>query len=329
MLCYFAHQFPNFVSDFIERGRTLRRRFREESVTDLLMGSLLIVGGSRVIVEFPDELRTGADMEWNFVNQDDSTFLRLLIQAKQLYGKGYKWKRLHYKEILRKAGKGPTLQARVLCDTARAEPATIPIYMFYNFASACSAAHGSGALNVAGVNWTDGYLVERLVAAATSRALRTRNKSLGLLQPDLFTLPDLLCPDLLLPPPIFARGSRQPPGAAAGPPSILLFVTGPSGTGVPLPPRPEDIHRRLTEARSSLLGTLNPITRKEVAATERIQLPDLPSPSRRIPDDVQATIARRETHARRTAGGAPRWRVTFLSRNPPSTPDKPREFPQE
>lgn len=56
----------------------------------------------------------------------------------------------------------------------------------------------------------------------------------------------------------------------------------------------------------------------------RIQLHELPPPSRQIPDDVQATIARRETDARRTEGGVPRWRVTNLSRNPPSAPDEPR-----
>jgi len=42
---------------FWSGGRTLRRRFREETVTDLMMGSLIPAGGGRVIVEFPDEPR--------------------------------------------------------------------------------------------------------------------------------------------------------------------------------------------------------------------------------------------------------------------------------
>lgn len=82
MLCHMAHQFPPFVESFLERSRALRRRFREETVTDLLMGSLITAGGRRVIVEFPDEPVTGADMEWNFVNPDDGTIFRLLLSVR-------------------------------------------------------------------------------------------------------------------------------------------------------------------------------------------------------------------------------------------------------
>ena len=81
MLCEFAHQFPLFVERFLDQGRALRRRFREETVTDLMMGGLITAGGGRLIVEFPDEPATGADMEWNFVDQRTSTFFRLMLQA--------------------------------------------------------------------------------------------------------------------------------------------------------------------------------------------------------------------------------------------------------
>lgn len=85
-----------FVESFLERGRNLRRRFREETVTDLMMGSL-IAGKGRVIVEFPDEPVTGADMEWNFVNPADNTLFRIVLQAKQAYGDGMKWRRHTYR----------------------------------------------------------------------------------------------------------------------------------------------------------------------------------------------------------------------------------------
>ena len=45
------------------------------------MGSLITAGGRRIIVEFPNEPVTGADMEWNFVNLDDGTVFRILLQA--------------------------------------------------------------------------------------------------------------------------------------------------------------------------------------------------------------------------------------------------------
>jgi uncharacterized protein DUF6615 len=47
MLCHFV-ALPGVLADFLQSGRALRRGFREESVTDLLMGSLL-VGQSWVI----------------------------------------------------------------------------------------------------------------------------------------------------------------------------------------------------------------------------------------------------------------------------------------
>src|ERR1700745_707121 len=84
MLCHFADAFPRIVADFLQSGRALRRGFREESVTDLLMGSLRLLGDRRIIVDFPDEPVTGGNMEWNFVNLNPRSFFRLLIQAKQL-----------------------------------------------------------------------------------------------------------------------------------------------------------------------------------------------------------------------------------------------------
>lgn len=44
MLCLLADEFPPFVARFLQRSYDLRRRFREETVTDLLMGSLITAG---------------------------------------------------------------------------------------------------------------------------------------------------------------------------------------------------------------------------------------------------------------------------------------------
>ena len=91
MLCHFAHQFPPFVANFLESSRDLGRRFREETITDMMMAALQLIGGASVIVRFPNEPKTGADMEWNFVNPYDGTFYRLIIQAKCAYGYGSDW----------------------------------------------------------------------------------------------------------------------------------------------------------------------------------------------------------------------------------------------
>ncbi len=300
MLCYLAHQFPPFVANFLERSRPLRRRFREETVTDLLMGSLVAAGG-RIIVEFPDEPVTGADMEWNFANPDDGTFFRILLQAKQCYGKGNVWTRHNYRELLHKVGSGSKLQAVTLCDTARAEAATYPLYIFYHPESTCTAARASGENAVTGASLADGYAIERLVTGATTRTLRTRNKSLKTIAPLLFPLSDLFCPPTVLEigPQAFASGQFLP-----------SIATGRAGgrtvVGVPIPPTPAIIRDRIA-------GSLESMTEPgEQAATE---IPSVPAVAAEIPSEVLSAIARVRDGS--TSGqGLRRWRVTFVSASP-------------
>lgn len=303
MLCLFADQFPVFVANFLQYGRQLRRRFREESVTDLMMGNLLAMGGKSVIVEFPDETATGADMEWNFANPDDGTFFRILIQAKQLYGDGQIWTRHCYKELFYRSGSGNKLQAEILCDTARSQGTdTYPLYVFYNPARTCKLAHGAGNNGLLGANLADGFLVEALAKAANTRLLRTRNKSLKTIYPFLFFLSDLFCPSTVLPMPIMARG----PG---GIPIHLLISR--AGLGIPQPPRPKDIRQRLVDRRFGLVSSV------EVSAQHLAKLPEVPAVADSIPDDVRTIINRaREGFDDRKSRPLKHWRITFISANP-------------
>lgn len=300
MLCRLAHQFPPFVASFLERSRQLRRRFREETVTDLLMGSLITGGGGRIIVEFPDEPATGADMEWNFVNPDDGTFFRILLQAKQCYGDGRVWTRHGYKELLHTAGSSSKHQAVALCDMARAEVATYPLYIFYHPESTCAAAEAAGSDAVTGASLADGYAIEQLVIGATTRTLRTRNRSLKAIAPLLFPLSELFCPPTVLevgPWGFFPERFVFPMAfGRAGGRTIL---------GVPVPPTPSVIRGRLA-------GSLQAMAEggEEAAA----KLPPVPAVAE-IPDEVLARIER--VSADHLLGvGLPRWRVTFVSESP-------------
>ena len=64
MLCELAHSFPSRIAELLERDRHLKRNFREETVTDLLMASLVGMEPLGISVDFPDEPVTGGDMEW-------------------------------------------------------------------------------------------------------------------------------------------------------------------------------------------------------------------------------------------------------------------------
>lgn len=301
MLCYLAHQFPLFVANFLERSRPLRRRFREETVTDLLMGSLVTAGGRRIIVEFPDEPVTGADMEWNFANPDDGTFFRILLQAKQCYGGGKAWTRHGYRELLHTAGSGPKLQAVALCDTARAEAATYPLYIFYHPESTCAAAGASGLTAVTGASLADGYIIKRLVTGSTTRTLRTRNKSLKTIAPLLFPLSDLFCPPTVLEtgPQAFAPGRFVFPMA-------IGREGGRTVLGVPIPPTPAVIRDRIAGSLESMAEF------GEKAATE---MPSVPAVAEEIPLEVLSAIERARAGSP-SERGLRRWRVTFVSASP-------------
>lgn len=70
----------------LERSRPLRRRFRAETVTDLGMRGLITAGEWLIIVGFPDEPATGADMEWISANPNDGKILRILLPEPRSFG---------------------------------------------------------------------------------------------------------------------------------------------------------------------------------------------------------------------------------------------------
>lgn len=281
MLCEFADQFPIIVADFLQSGRSLRRGFREESVTDLIMGGLVSLGRGKIIVEFPNERVTGADMEWNFVNQRHRTFFRLRIQAKQLSGYGGLWGRHCYKGLLYCPGKSNKLQATLLCNSARrGQVATYPLYTFYHPARSCMLAQRVG-IEIEGINLADGYAIEQLAKSATNRRLRTRNKSLSTIHPLLFSLSDLFCPS----------------------------------SAASMPPTPGEVRERLVNSRLRLYPDRQVIV--DHFGDLLADLPEVPPIAETIPDDVRAIMARASSKSD-DGEHSPlrRWRVTFVSDYP-------------
>jgi hypothetical protein len=136
MLCELAHSFPPRVAELLERDRNLTRNFREESVTDLLMASLIGLEAFGIRVDFPDEPTTGGDMEWIYaapLEANGGRYLRLMLQAKRAqYAKlkngGY-WYYQHLDH-----GDPPGSQAQTLVGhaTSLSSAATLPLYIFYH-----------------------------------------------------------------------------------------------------------------------------------------------------------------------------------------------------
>jgi hypothetical protein len=185
VLCQFARQFPPLVADFLDCGRQFKRRLREETVTDLMMVYLQSLGSDQIIVDFPDEPTTGADMQWNFVNRGNDTFYCLLLQAKCAYGNDALLSRHTYKYLSHcTAGR---YQADILCEASRnAGFPTYPLYIFYNPAHTCLAARDVEGTTIEGVNLANGYSIRSFA--------RKRRTHISGIRPYMHSLTRLFCP---------------------------------------------------------------------------------------------------------------------------------------
>jgi hypothetical protein len=190
MLCELAHNFPLHVASLLERDRGLTRNFREKTVTDLLMASLVGLEGFGVRVQFPFEPTTG-DMGWIYVAPLDingGTYLRLILQAKRAQyaarkSGGY-WL---YKNLDHDNGR----QAQTLMGYAATSPdglATLPLYIFYHPTSALSPAVQSQPA-VDGIN----IVFASKVAPVVKGGCRLAKKRLSNWRNDFMPLSDLLC----------------------------------------------------------------------------------------------------------------------------------------
>lgn len=139
-LCHYSHQFPKMVSNLLEleeqkrlSGKPLSRRFREETLTDILMGGLLPFH-PRLIrhIDFaPNEKVTGHDIEWEFVHVlpgGRSRYLRLHLQAKRAApskgGRAWRYMELDYQH-------GQQAQ-NLVAEARKIGRHCVPLYLLYH-----------------------------------------------------------------------------------------------------------------------------------------------------------------------------------------------------
>lgn len=304
MLCLFAQHFPGVVASLLQRGQKLRRRFREETITDLLMANLLALGGGSIFVDFPDEPTTGADMEWNFINRDSREHFQILLQAKRLSDTGPDWSTHRYKELFYRSGPSKILQVETLCRTARTRSkATYPAYIFYNLERTCRAANSVGVSNLAGVNLSDANIIHLLAQVSTSRRMESNFSKVRALHPFMFSLADAFCPSNIQPMGPMARaGTFSIPG-------VLSLGSGSAVFGRPLPPRPDQIRERLIQHRDRVIKIFGD---EEV----KLDLPKIPEVAHEIPIELERYIGIDTKSPGIERPSLDYWRVTFVSANP-------------
>ena len=217
MLCGIAHSFPPLAAEILERDAGLTRNFREETITDLLMASLVGLRPLGIRVDFPDEPFTGGDMDWIFaapLEFKGGRYLTVRLQAKRAQRakrmKGDYW---YYKHLDHDSGK----QAQAL---VKPSPGLLPLYILYNPLPALAPATGASRA-VEGVN----LVPAQHIAAVVTKKCGIKDKKVDRWRPRFMPLSDILCwPVLTVAPSSPSLGGipKVVVDSAAGPPQMTL-----------------------------------------------------------------------------------------------------------
>jgi hypothetical protein len=202
--CDLADRLPPLIADFLDLEITLMRRFREESVSDMLVACLLRLAGADISVQVPiNEAVTGNDFDIIVYDPPSRRAVQYRIQAKRLTPHPTEWAKGSYRELAHTHNTGT--QSAALIRSSAAEPGilTLPLYAFYNPARTCVASGG----RVSGLALADGHAVRGLVARLVkAKPSRPPLKRLSTLRPYFFPLSTLLCPE----PPVSGRRIPTP-----------------------------------------------------------------------------------------------------------------------
>lgn len=180
------------AADFLELETQIGRRFREDSVTDIIIASLLKIGGTNATVFTPPEVKTGGDFDLIIFRPETGDGIQYRIQSKRLVPNSTNWGWSSYRELDHPHGSGG--QASTLIrSAAREKMPTIPLYALYNPLSVCEASNNE----LTGIQLADGRAIAAIVRAlvkAKAEGRRPRWKRVEALRHLFFSLSTILCP---------------------------------------------------------------------------------------------------------------------------------------
>jgi hypothetical protein len=186
MLCNFACAFPDFIGNLLDREHGLRRRFREETVSDLWVASLVPMRGLGLHVDVADEAETGADIEIWFLSAQCDRGVGFVIQAKRSHcGHSAKllspcdvdWKRHRFQELDHPAGERRPKGSQARDLTRAHERSGRSVYPLYAFYTPGHVFHKSGRIR--GVMLADGHDVRRTMVLGRKEAWKNRTHPYG------------------------------------------------------------------------------------------------------------------------------------------------------
>ncbi len=188
--CDLANRLPVMIAEFLDVEQRLKRRFREDTITDIVVASLLSLPGNDVVVLTPPETKTGGDFDLVIVEPASREAVQFRIQAKRITPNKHDWRIGSYAELAHPHNTGAQ-SAALLRGLGNETITTIPLYAFYNPAHVCLASGGA----VSGINLASGWDIrERVKAIVKIKPKRLPYKRIGSLQPLFFPLSTILCP---------------------------------------------------------------------------------------------------------------------------------------
>ena len=201
-LCGLAATLPLLIGHLLDQEAKLSRgRFREETLTDIFTGALAACAGPELVIQYPVEVVTGADLDLRFWNVAGGQELNLRIQAKRLEAKFDGKKRVNvrcrsYRSLLYRPVNSTAYQFQTLVNAA-SKPGSVPLYMFYNHQSVVTDDHfKTPGPPVSGVNLAFATDIEKEMQSKL-RAKKPRSKPhmrLSHLRKHMFRLESILCP---------------------------------------------------------------------------------------------------------------------------------------
>jgi len=187
--CYLSKGIPGQIAELLDADLALQRRFREETISDLLVASILALPIDDLFILLPEEKRTGSDFDIIVVHEEQNQAVQFRIQAKRLSHNENRWRIGSYKELAHPHNTGA--QASLLVrSSAHEKIPTIPLFAFYNPERVCKLSNGS----VSGLELASGFAVNELIKEMVrAKPSRLPNKRLSTLQPLFFPFATLMC----------------------------------------------------------------------------------------------------------------------------------------
>lgn len=188
--CDLAIRMPTMIAAFLDIEQSLKRRFREDSISDIFVASLLSLPGNGIVVLTPNEAKTGGDIDLVIVDPATGDAVQFRIQAKRLTPHDGNWGIGSYRELAHPNNSGS--QSKTLVSTLGREAiTTFPLYAFYNPERTCTGSGGS----VSGLELASGWDVRELIKMMVRvKPKRLPFKRIGVLQSLFFPLATILCP---------------------------------------------------------------------------------------------------------------------------------------